>query len=191
MEIDTFLADRIRELRRARGFTLDQLAQHSGVSRSMISLIERRETSPTAAVLDRLAAAFGLSLPAFFAAAVPQAEPDPVSRHTQQPVWTDPASGYVRRHLSPTGTVSPIELVEVSFPAGETVVFERPAGQARPSHQIWLLEGEMDIALEHGTWRLQRGDCMAMQPGPRITFHNPGSQPARYLLALALAPLPA
>lgn len=187
MDIDHFLANRVRELRKARGQTLEQLAELSGVSRSMISLIERQETSPTAAVLNKLADAFGLSLPALFAGDAQQAGPEPVSRRAAQAVWTDPASGYVRRHLSPAGVESPIELVEVHFPPGETVVFDNPVRRVGIQQQLWVLAGEMVVSLDDATWHLATGDCMAMALAARITFHNPGLQAARYLLALSSA----
>jgi transcriptional regulator with XRE-family HTH domain len=184
MEIDAFLAARVRDLRRVRGITLEQLAEQSGVSRSMISLIERQETSPTAAVLNKLADAFGISLPAFFAGQGRCADPDPVSRRADQHAWTDPASGYLRRHLSPPSVDSPIELVEVTFPAGGTVVFDNLVRRVGIEQQIWVIKGAMDITLDSRTWQLQTGDCMAMALGARITFHNPGSHQARYVLAL-------
>lgn len=184
MEIDAFLSKRIRELRKVRGQTLEQLAELSGVSRSMISLIERQETSPTAAVLNKLADAFGLSLPTLFAGAAQETGPEPVSRRAAQAVWTDPASGYVRRHLSPAGVPSPIELVEVQFPAGETVGFDNPVRRGGIQQQLWVLAGEMVVRLDEASWHLATGDCMAMALAARITFHNPGLQAARYLLAL-------
>jgi transcriptional regulator with XRE-family HTH domain len=122
MDITTRIARRVRELRDAEGFTLDALAERSGVSRSNISLIERGQSSPTAAVLDKLAAS-------------PAAEPSPVARVAEQPVWTDPASGYVRRNLSPAAR-SPIQLVDVVFPAGQRVAYE---SAARETHQqVWM-----------------------------------------------------
>ena len=184
MNVDAFLAARVRDLRRDRDLTLEQLAALSGVSRSMISLIERQETSPTAAVLNKLADALGISLPALFAGDAKAVDPDPVSRRADQPVWTDPASGYVRRHLSPAGVDSPLELVEVTFPAGETVVFDNPVRRVGVEQQVWVVKGAMDITHDGRTWTLHAGDCMAMTLGDRITFHNPGSQAARYVLAL-------
>ena len=184
MEIDTLLAQRIRDLRKARGLTLEQLAESSGVSRSMISLIERRETSPTAAVLNKLADALGVSLPVLFAGKDPATPSEPLVRLADQPVWTDPASGYLRRHLSPLGANSPIELIEVNFPSGETVVFDSPGRKTVVRQQLWMLDGVMEVSLNNQVWRLTTGDCLAMTLGDRITFHNPTSVPARYLLAL-------
>lgn len=184
MDFDALLAARVRDLRRDRDLTLEQLAAQSGVSRSMISLIERQETSPTAAVLNKLADALGVSLPALFAGDARAAHPEPVSRRADQPVWTDPASGYVRRQLSPASVDSPVELVEVTFPAGETVVFDNPVRRVGVRQQVWVIKGAMDITHASRRWTLHVGDCMAMTLGDRITFHNPGSQPSRYLLAL-------
>ena len=190
MEIDTFLAQRVRDLRKARGLTLEQLAEASGVSRSMISLIERQETSPTAAVLNKLADAFGISLPTLFAGGGQAGAPEPLSRLADQAVWTDPASGYMRRHLSPAGFESPMELVEVLFPSGETVVFDNPVRKTNIQQQLWVLDGAMDVSLNNQTWQLSTGDCLAITLGARITFHNPNSEPARYLLALTATDQP-
>src|SRR5438309_2956881 len=108
MDINARIAHRVRELRDSRGFSLDALAERSGVSRSNISLIERAQSSPTAAVLDKLAAGLGVTLASLFEGGDgPAAEPSPLARVAEQPLWTDPASGYVRRNLSPAAR-SPI-----------------------------------------------------------------------------------
>ena len=52
-DLNQRIAERVRELRAARGLSLDALAGKSGVSRSMISLVERGESSPTAVVSRR------------------------------------------------------------------------------------------------------------------------------------------
>lgn len=56
------LCDRVIALRKKRGLTLDQLASACGVSRSMLSQIERGRANPTLAVTLRIAQAFGLSI---------------------------------------------------------------------------------------------------------------------------------
>ena len=61
MDINTRIATRLRDLRDARGYSLDTLAERSGVSRSNISLIERGQSSPTAVVLDKLAIGLGVA----------------------------------------------------------------------------------------------------------------------------------
>ncbi len=188
MNLDTQLAKRIRSLRKERGFSLEQLAERSSVSRSMISLIERAETSATAAVLNKLADALGVNLASLFDEEAAVGAALPLARAAEQQVWQDPASGYVRKHLSPHGYGSPLELAEVSFPPAGRVVFDNAMRSITTHQQLWMLEGEMEITLEGQVWLLQRGDCLAMTLGQQIIFHNPGSQPARYLLALTATP---
>src|SRR5205809_1623829 len=105
-DLNQRIAERVRELRAAHGLSLDALAERSGVSRSMISLIERGESSPTAVVLEKLATGLGVPLASLFDA--PAATADPVSRRKDQVEWRDPASGYVRRNVSPPGFPSPL-----------------------------------------------------------------------------------
>lgn len=184
MNVDSLIAKRVRDLRKQRGHTLDKLAELSGVSRSMISLIEREETSPTAAVLNKLADALGVTLASLFADEAQGTADLPLARFAQQPVWQDPASGYVRRQVSPGGYASPIELVEVMFPPGETVAFDNPTRNIATHQQVWMLEGAMEITTEERTWQLHAGDCLAMVLGQRIVFRNPTGEPARYAVVL-------
>src|SRR5215831_942651 len=120
-DINTRIAARVRQLRADRSLSLETLAEACGVSRSMISLIERSESSPTAVVLEKLATGLGVPLAALFDA--PAAPADPVSRRKDQAEWCDPASGYVRRNISPAGFPTPMHLVEVFFPAGARVAY--------------------------------------------------------------------
>src|SRR5271155_1448081 len=109
LDVNQRIARRLKELRAAQAFSLEALAAKSGVSRSMISLIERGESSPTAVVLEKLAAALGVMLASLFdpLAAASQAPSGPVSRHEDQAQWQDPASGYLRRNVSPPGVPQP------------------------------------------------------------------------------------
>ena len=102
-EIDRMLGQRLKAARQRHGLTLDVLAERSGVSRAMISRVERGESSPTAALLVRLGSGLGLSLSALLEE---NAGSGPLARHDAQPVWRDPASGYLRRNISPRGTGS-------------------------------------------------------------------------------------
>ena len=181
------IAERVRELRAARGLSLDALAGKSGVSRSMLSLIERGESSPTAVILEKLAAGLHVTLASLFDApsAAVQARRGPVARRADQPQWQDPASGYMRRNVSPPGTHQPMQIVEVHFPPGARVAFETGARDARVHQQIWMLEGTMDITAGGDRHRLREGDCLAMQLDHPTMFHNPTRKPARYAVVIA------
>ena len=184
-DLNQRIAERVRELRAAKNLSLDALAARSGVSRSMISLIERGESSPTAVVLERLATGLGVMLASLFDAPAAQAPASPVSRHAEQLQWQDPASGYLRRNISPPGVPQPMQIVEVHFPPGGRVAFETGARDARVHQQVWVLEGTIDITLGDARHALREGDCLAMQLDRPTMFHNPTRRPARYAVVIA------
>ena len=177
------IAQRVRELRSGLGLSLDELATRCGVSRSMISLIERGESSPTAVVLEKLSVGLNVSLASLFDCRT--AAPQPVSRQAQQRQWRDPASGYVRRNVSPPGFDSPIQIVEVVFPAGARVAYDTGARQPRVHQQVWVLEGRIDITLGDQRHRLEAGDCLALVLEHPIAYHNPTRKRTRYAVVLS------
>jgi transcriptional regulator with XRE-family HTH domain len=187
MDINARIAGRVSDLRKEHGFTLDALAERSGVSRSMISLIERGQSSPTAAVLDKLADGLGVTLATLFDEPPRGAEASPLCRRAEQPIWKDPASGYLRRNVSPTGYPSPIQLVEVVFPAGQRVAYDGTPRHTEIHQQVWVIEGRLELGLGTKVWRLDAGDCLAMQLDHPIVYRNPTRKPARYVVALATA----
>jgi transcriptional regulator with XRE-family HTH domain len=186
MEIDIIrnLAERLKRARSGRGWTLEQFAQASGVSRAMISKIERGEVSPTASVLARLAAGLGTSMASLFPP--PASELEQLSRWENQSDWRDPASGYIRRNVSPAGAAA--EIVYVTFPAAARVMFDNHTASKDIEQQVWVLEGVIEMTIGDRTTRLGMGDCLLMRLEQPITFHNPGEEPARYAVILARQP---
>ena len=186
-DLNQRIAERVRELRAARGLSLDALASKSRVSRSMISLIERGESSPTAVVLEKLAAGLGVMLGALFDAPAAEAQgpSGPVARRDDQPQWRDPASGYLRRNVSPPGVPQPMQIVEVQFPPGKRVAFETGGRDTRVHQQVWVLEGAIDVTLGVERHRLREGDCLAMRLDRPTMFHNPTRKRARYAVVIA------
>ena len=180
------IARRVQDLRAARGLSLDALASHCGVSRSMISLIERGESSPTAVLLEKLATGLNVPLASLFDA--PEPASDPVARLADQPSWRDPHSGYVRRNVSPAGVASPIQIVEVSFPPGARVAYETGARETVIHQQVWLLEGAIDITVGDQGHRLRTGDCLALVLDRPVSYHNPTRRTARYAVVIATLP---
>jgi transcriptional regulator with XRE-family HTH domain len=159
--------------------TLEDVSTRTGVSRAMISRIERAEVHASAVVLDKLCAGLGLSLSALFA----RDTASPLLRRADQPQWQDPLSGYVRREVAPSGTGSPVRIVEVDFPAHAEVVFEPHIHEGIEQH-VWVLEGEMEITLGSSVYTLSAGDCLHMRLGAGNSFVNRGPKPARYAVVL-------
>jgi transcriptional regulator with XRE-family HTH domain len=177
------IARRVHALRQQRGLSLEALAQRCNVSKSMISLVERGESSPTAVVLERLAAGLGVALAALFDDDA--APPSPLSRRAAQTQWRDPASGYVRRNLSPPNPASPLQLVAVELPPGARVMYDSAARATEMHQQVLVLEGVVDATSGDEVVRLEPGDCLAMRLDRNNGYHNPGRKAARYIVAIA------
>jgi len=176
------IAARVRQLRSERAMSLEALAERSGVSRSMISLIERAEASPTAVVLEKLAAALNIALAALFEPHPSEAEP--LSRRSNQVSWCDPASGYVRRNVSPSGYPTPIQIVEIAFPPGAHVAYEAGLRQTPLHHQVWVLTGKIDVTVGEQEYELSAGDCLAFVLDGPTAYRNRTRKPARYALVI-------
>jgi transcriptional regulator with XRE-family HTH domain len=181
--INARIAQQVRLLRGERGLTLDALAARCDVSRSMLSLIERGESSPTAVVLEKIATGLGVPLATLFEDA--SASSSPLSRGADRTVWRDPQSGYLRRNISPPNAASPIQIVEVVLPPGASVAYETGARDVPISQQIWLLDGTLEVTVGHATYRLEQDDCLAMQLDAPIAFRNPAAIGARYIVVIA------
>ena len=181
-EIDGRIGARIRALRAARGLTLDGLARAAEVSRAMLSRIERGESSPTAQLLNRICGGLGITLSRLFAET--EAAAEPLSRRRDQPTWRDPASGYLRRNVSPPGTGSAVDIVEVEFPPGGSVGFDNQR-LAGTDQLVWVLDGTLDLRLGEAAYRLEAGDCLAMRFDRPVVFSNPTERPTRYAVVIS------
>jgi transcriptional regulator with XRE-family HTH domain len=181
-DINGRVGARIRELRGERGLTLDGLARLADVSRAMLSRIERGESSPTTQLLSKICGGLGVTLSVLFAET--QTPVSPLSRRPDQPIWRDPATHYLRRNVSPPGTGSPVDIVEVEFPPGGSVAFdsERLAGT---DQHVWVLEGTLELELGAQSFRLERGDCLMMRFDQPILFRNPTERHIRYAVIIS------
>lgn len=186
-DINARIASRVRALRTELGMTLDALAAKCDVSRSMLSLIERGESSATAVVLDKIATGLGVSLASLFDDEGAPAHP--IARRADHVPWRDPQSGYVRRNISPANFPSPIQIVEVVLPAGASVAYETGARDVSIHQQIWVQEGSIELSLGSVPYHLAEDDCLAMQLNTPTTFRNPTDQPARYVVVIITEPL--
>lgn len=181
-DINTRIAARVRALRAGSGLSLDALAEKCAVSRSMLSLIERGESSATAVVLEKIATGLAVPLASLFEDE--SAPLNPLSRREERTPWRDPQSGYVRCNISPLNYPSPIQIVEVMLPAGAHVAYETGVRDAPFDQQVWVQEGRIELTLGDVTHRLEAGDCLAMQINQPTAFRNRTRKPARYVVVL-------
>jgi transcriptional regulator with XRE-family HTH domain len=182
-DINSRIAARVRELRTELGMTLDALAAKCDVSRSMLSLIERGESSATAVVLEKVATGLDVPLATLFEDS--SASLSPVSRPAERTPWRDPQSGYVRCNISPPNFPSPIQIVDVFLPAGARVAYETGARESNIHQQIWVRQGSVEVTVGKVTHRLAEDDCLAMQLNEPTAFRNPARKAARYVVVIA------
>ena len=175
------IARRIRLERDARGWSQAELADKSGVAKASISKIERGEMSPSAGILARLAAAFDLTLAGLLLKA--ETEKGRLHRVADQPVWRDPATGYVRRQIF-SRPDHPLEMVRVELPPGRSVSFPTWS-YAHTRHVVWVQSGKLTL-VEGGVRNdLGAGDSLGFGPPSDVTYANESEKSCTYIVALA------
>jgi transcriptional regulator with XRE-family HTH domain len=177
--INSNIARHVRTLRSGNGWTLDELARHSGVSRASLSRIENAEVSPTAEVLGSICAAFGITLSRLMLMAEEQATA--LVKPDQQPVWSDPETGFRRRAVSPPAAGLMGEVLECELKPATRISYERPP-RAGLEHHLVLLEGELALTIEGAQHVLKAGDTLRYQLHGASLFETPPHAGARYFL---------
>lgn len=181
-DLTPLLATRLRVERESRGWSIADLATRSGVSRAMISKVERAEASPTAALLGRLAAAFSLTLSTLLARAEQDAaHTGRVARLAEQKLWRDPASGYLRRAVTPPDAA--LELIRVELPPRAKIAYPA-ATYVDWEHAIWVLEGSLHFHEGNTRHDLEAGDCLVLGPPQDCAFENLSASCCIYVVAL-------
>jgi transcriptional regulator with XRE-family HTH domain len=180
-ELASAIAGVVGRARQERGWSAQELADRSGVSRSMISKIEREEVQPTAVLLGRLSGALGLTLTDLLGRA--EAQDRLLARALDQPVWADPETGYRRKAVSPARAPT-IQIVEVELPHGAHVPY--PADSYRfVDHQILILEGTLTFVEGDTTHLLKAGDCLQLGAPTDCVYRNDSDTAIRYLVVVA------
>ncbi len=178
-ELDKAIGIRLKTLRSNASLSLNQLAARSGVSRGMISRIERGESSATAVLLGKLCAALDVTLSAVIG--LSDSPPERLARFADQPIWRDPDTGYRRRHASAQNVASGIEIIVVDLPGGARVPYS-PWGRRAYTQQLLMLEGKISVHIDLKRIDLNEGDCLDFDVMRALTFENSQDMPAKYVV---------
>jgi transcriptional regulator with XRE-family HTH domain len=177
--LDALIARRVRAARQAVGLTLDELAERSGVSRAMISKVERGEARPTAVLLGRLANALRTTLSDFFRE---ESVTGPLVRAAEQPVWRDPETGYLRRNVTAEG--AGLDIVDVTLPPAASIAYDNAVAPFAADQVVWVREGRLRLTLGDDAYDLASGDSLAMSLDRPIRFQNMAASPVRYAVVI-------
>jgi transcriptional regulator with XRE-family HTH domain len=169
------LAERLRTLRRARGWSLEQLAGACGVSRSMLSEIERSKANPTVGVALAIARALGVSLSEL----VGPAEPDDPFRviRADEDEYVYRSDDQCRiRTLSPLAPERELEFYEIELsPGGEL----RSAPHFTATREfLTVREGRVRVEVDGHAATLDAGDSIAYPADVPHAIVNDGDGPA-------------
>ncbi|MER5279572.1 XRE family transcriptional regulator [Streptomyces sp. NPDC002809] len=179
--VEAGLAARLGELRVERGWSLDELARRSGLSRSTLSRLERGELSPTAAQLGRLCTVHERTMSRLLLEV--EAQPPQLVPAGRQTVWRDEESGFVRRSVSPPHAGLRAEVIEGILDAGAVIAYENPPVPGLEQH-IWVLEGTVEITVDATVHTVGPGDCLRFRLRGPSRFHCPGPERVRYALMI-------
>ncbi|MEV4620100.1 XRE family transcriptional regulator [Asanoa sp. NPDC049573] len=177
------LGQRLRAERRQRGFTLEDLAAVSGVSRSMLSEVERGSRVPTVLVLDRIATGLGTSIARLLRDEVPAERL--VLRREEQTVARDEA-GWERRVLSPVLPGVDFEFMRTTIDPGVNAGVFLPHSPG--SREYLAVEaGVLRLSLDGDNVVLRQGDSIFYPGDCHHGFANTDTVPCVYYLAMDIA----
>jgi transcriptional regulator with XRE-family HTH domain len=171
---------RVKQERQARRWTLDRLAEAAGVSRRMVVMVEQGAVNPSVGTLLRISDALGIGLPALVEPPAPR--PVKITRHGDgATLWSSESGG---RGVLVAGTKAPdvIELWDWTMGSGDHHKSEAHAPGTRELMQVQ--EGTITVEVEDQSVVLEAGDAVAFPGDVAHSYANPGTQSARFSLAV-------
>ena len=171
---------RVKQERQSRGWTLDRLAEAAGVSRRMVVSVEQGAVNPSVGTLLRLSDALGVGLPALVEP--PEPKSVKVTRCGEgAALWSGESGG---RGVLVAGTTPPyvVELWDWTLGPGDRHVSEAHA--AGTKELVHVQEGSITVEVADRSVTLDAGDAVAFPGDVAHSYANPGTQPARFSLAV-------
>jgi transcriptional regulator with XRE-family HTH domain len=178
-QADLHLAHRLKQLRLAQDWSLDQLAANSSLSRATLSRMENAEVSPTAQTLGKLCAAYGLTM-SHLLYMVEQSLPAKLTA-AQQPVWRDAKTGFTRRSVIPPSKGFAGEMVLCELKPGADIGYDQLPREGI-EHYIYLTSGSLTFAVKGEAYSLSEGDSLRLKLFGQTRFTTPANQGATYIL---------
>jgi XRE family transcriptional regulator, regulator of sulfur utilization len=169
------VADSLREHRRRRELSLDQLAQLTGVSRAALSQIETRKTNPTIGVIWKIASGLGIA----FSDLIGETRAGlSVLRRGEAQLLRSMDGKFESRPLMPAGGIPQIEMYELRLTARSRHASE-PHGPGTREVLV-VLSGALRLTVGDRTDDLAPGDSVVFDANKPHVYENPGNSEARY-----------
>ena len=172
----------LQKLRLARNLTLEDLSRAAGVSKSMLSQIEREKANPTIAVTWRLANALGVSIGELLSAETPKGESIRVLDAHELPTLPGDHAGYLLRILGPMGLAGQFEWYELTL-APNGVLASSPHDPGVTEH-LTLLQGAVELDVDGETRKLKTGATARYLADRNHAIRNLGKSEVKALLVV-------
>ena len=179
--INEDLGRRVKKLRADRGWSLEELASVSGVSRSMLSEIERERANPTLSVTYRIARAFGLSLQDLIESADSASSIQVTRANDSAQVFRSDKLCEIRT-LSPLNLEKDIEFYEVRLPVDGALTSQPHVDGTREF--LTVKEGGVNIQSGNFTESLGKGDSATYRADVAHSIANSGKREAVLFLVV-------
>jgi transcriptional regulator with XRE-family HTH domain len=176
------LGGRVKELRRGRGLTLEELAELSGVSRAMISKLERGEKNPTLVVAAKVAEGLGVTLSQL--AGMEERREVVIITRERRMVMRDAETGFERQLLSPNFVGRGVEFIRNEIPEGSTSG-EFPPHRRGVEEHIVVERGSLRATLGGEEYLLGEGDAVYFEADVPHRFDNAGEGSCSYYLVIS------
>lgn len=174
-ELTRGLGEHLRELRRAREWSLDDLAQASGVSRAALWQIEAQRSNPSISVLWKIASGLGLPFSQLFGSGVGQVL---VQKRAETPALRSKEGRMESRLVCPPGGLLGAEMYELRLSARSSHVAE--AHRAGTRELLVVLSGSLRLRIGPEVHEIAAGDSIVFPADRPHTYENPGQAEARY-----------
>jgi transcriptional regulator with XRE-family HTH domain len=172
----------LQKMRLARGLTLEDLSRAAGVSKSMLSQIEREKANPTIAVAWRLSNALGVGIGELLATDTKDVEAIRVLEPHETPTLPGDHAGYVLRILGPMELAGKFEWYELTLaPNGELV--SQPHDPGAMEH-LTVLHGSLEVEVEGAKRKLKLGGTARYHADRSHAIRNLGKSEAKALLVV-------
>ena len=172
----------LQRLRLARGLTLEDLSRIAGVSKSMLSQIEREKANPTIAITWRLANALGVAIGELLDTDVREVETIRVLEAHETPTLPGNHAGYVLRILGPMEMAGKYEWYELTLaPGGELA--SQPHDPGTTEH-LTVLHGALELEVGTSRRKIKLGGTARYPADQQHAIRNPGKSEAKALLVV-------
>lgn len=172
----------LQRLRLARGLTLEDLSRIAGVSKSMLSQIEREKANPTIAITWRLANALGVAIGELLAAETRPSETIRVVEAHEIPTLPGAHAGYTLRILGPMDLAGKYEWYELTLaPGGELASQAHDPGT---TEHVTLIHGSIEIEVGSDKKKLKTGGTARYPADQNHVLRNTGKSEAKALLVV-------